>query len=99
MSWAIAVSYTHLDVYKRQALGGAQEYYQTKCDLSIFGKAFANGYILAAVAGKKEVLDICAPGGKTNFIGTFNGHQVSLCAAAATFDMIEDCLLYTSRCV
>lgn len=73
----------------RIGLGGCQEYYKTKCDLSIFGKAFANGYILAAVAGKADILDITAPGGKTAFLGTFNGHQISLCAAAATFDMIE----------
>ncbi len=73
----------------RIGLGGCQEYYQTKCDLSIFGKAFGNGYIIAAVAGKASVLDVCAPGGKTAFVGTFNGHQISLCAAAATFDMIE----------
>lgn len=73
----------------RIGLGGCQEYYQTKCDLSIFGKAFGNGHIIAAVAGKASVLDISAPGGKTAFLGTFNGHQLSLCAVAATFDLIE----------
>ena len=34
-------------------------------------------------------MDASAPGGKTAFIGTFNGHQYSMCAAAATFDLIE----------
>ncbi len=74
----------------RVALGGAQAYYGIKADLAIYGKAFANGYVMSAVAGKAEILDISAPGGKTSFIGTFNGHHLGLAATAATFDLIED---------
>lgn len=74
----------------RIAPGGCQFYYDTKCDLSIFGKALGNGHIIAAVAGKKAVMDECAPGGKTSFVGTFNGHQYSMCAAAAALDLLKD---------
>jgi glutamate-1-semialdehyde 2,1-aminomutase len=70
--------------------GGSQAYYNIKPDLSIFGKAISNGYLLAAVAGKKEVMEVAAPGGKTNFIGTYNGHQHSLAAAVAVFELLKD---------
>lgn len=74
----------------RVALGGAREYYGIHSDLTMYGKAYANGYITAAVAGKANIMEAAVPGGKTAFIGTFNGHQVALCAAAATLDMLED---------
>ena len=74
----------------RVDLRGAQNYFNVKPDLSIFGKAIANGYILAAVAGRKEVMETSAPGGTTNFVGTYNGHQVSLAAAKAVFELLEE---------
>lgn len=74
----------------RLSLGGAKEYYGVNCDMAIYGKAMANGYIIAAVAGKSHILDVSAPGGLTTFNGTFNGHQLSLCAASAMLDMLED---------
>ena len=74
----------------RLSLGGAQQYFGVKPDLSTFGKAIANGYVLAAVAGKREVMEVAAPGGKTGFVGTYNGHQVSLAAAKAVFELLED---------
>jgi glutamate-1-semialdehyde 2,1-aminomutase len=40
----------------RMALGGAQEYYGVTPDLATFGKAIANGYSLAAVAGKEKIM-------------------------------------------
>ena len=73
----------------RIGLGGCQDYYGVKADLVMYGKAYANGYITAAVAGKAKYLDYTIPGQPVGFIGTFNGHQVSLCAAAATLDMLD----------
>lgn len=73
----------------RIGLGGCQEYYGVRADLCMYGKAYANGYITAAVAGKAKYLDHTIPGNGVGFIGTFNGHQISLCAAAATLDMLD----------
>lgn len=74
--------------------GGCQSYYGVKCDLSIFGKALGNGHVVAAVAGKEAVMDVCAPGGKTSFVGTFNGHQYSMCAVSAALDLLKDGSVY-----
>lgn len=60
-------------------------------DLSTFGKAIANGFPLSAVAGKKEIMQIAEakPGGYA-FVGTYNGHQSSLAAALAFFEVYEE---------
>lgn len=42
----------------RWALGGAQEYYNIEADLCTFGKAMANGFSVAAVAGKREIMKL-----------------------------------------
>jgi glutamate-1-semialdehyde 2,1-aminomutase len=42
----------------RWAIGGAQEYYNIEADLCTFGKAMANGFSVAAVAGKREIMSL-----------------------------------------
>jgi glutamate-1-semialdehyde 2,1-aminomutase len=75
----------------RLARGGAQEHYNVRADLAIFGKALGNGFPVAAVAGKQACLDISSPGpGKTAFVGTFNGHAVTLAAVEASLKQYVD---------
>lgn len=50
----------------RWHLKGAQHFYDIKPDLCTFGKAMANGFSVAAVAGKKEIMQL----GSIEFIGT-----------------------------
>jgi len=69
----------------RMAPGGAQEYYGIVPDMSTLAKAIANGFPLAAVVGKREIMNVTDPKtGKSTFNGTYNGHQISLAAADAT---------------
>lgn len=49
----------------RWHLKGAQHYYDIKSDLCTFGKAMANGFSVAAVAGKREIMQL----GSIEFIG------------------------------
>ena len=42
----------------RWRLGGAQEMYNVKPDISTFGKAMANGFSIAAVCGKREIMEL-----------------------------------------
>src|SRR4029077_7168619 len=66
----------------RLAPGGAQEYFGVIPDVAVFGKAMANGYPLAAVAGRAAVMEQIA---STTFISsTFGGDTVALAAALAT---------------
>ncbi len=73
----------------RVAPGGAQEYYGVTPDLSTFGKAIANGYPVAAVAGRREFMEQARPGGPCAWVGTFNAHAVSMAAMCATLQTFE----------
>jgi glutamate-1-semialdehyde 2,1-aminomutase len=42
----------------RWDIKGAQNFYNVKPDLSTFGKAMANGFSVAAVCGKKEIMEL-----------------------------------------
>ena len=71
----------------RLAAGGAQEYYGVTPDLATFAKAIANGYSLAAVAGKREVM----ASQSDNFISsTYFSDTVSLAAGVATLKEIKE---------
>lgn len=50
----------------RWHLKGAQHYYNIDADLCTFGKAMANGFSVAAIAGKKEIMQL----GSIEFSGT-----------------------------
>ena len=71
----------------RLAPGGAQEYFGVTPDLAAFGKGLANGYPLAAVVGRADIMEQIAT---TTFISsTFGGDAISLAAAAATLKRIQ----------
>ena len=75
----------------RDAPGGAQQHYGVTPDLSTFGKAISNGYMLAALAGKASIFETVTPGkGTCSFVGTYNGHQVSLAASLAFMEIYEE---------
>jgi glutamate-1-semialdehyde 2,1-aminomutase len=42
----------------RWHMKGAQHYYNVEADLCTFGKAMANGFSVAAVAGKREIMEL-----------------------------------------
>jgi glutamate-1-semialdehyde 2,1-aminomutase len=74
----------------RHGLGGYQKISGVTPDLSTFAKAMANGYPIAALAGKAELMDRFGPGGGVMFAGTYNGHPVGVSAALATIATLED---------
>ncbi len=69
------------------ALGGAQEIYGVSPDLVAFGKGIANGYPIAAVAGRKDLMEQIEKG---VFVSTtFGGDSISMAAALATLEILE----------
>lgn len=73
----------------RHGLGGYQKVAGVTPDLTTLGKAFANGYPLAALCGREALMAHCAPGGDVFFAGTYNGHPVGVAAALATIEVLE----------
>jgi glutamate-1-semialdehyde 2,1-aminomutase len=66
----------------RVAPGGAQQLFGVTPDLATFGKAIANGFPVAAVAGRADLLDLCA--GRVLHGGTYNAQPVAMAATVAT---------------
>jgi glutamate-1-semialdehyde 2,1-aminomutase len=73
----------------RVAKGGAQELFGIQADLVTYAKALGNGYPIAAIAGKEEVMMTVEPGGVAHG-GTYTGNVVGTAAAMATLDIIEN---------
>jgi glutamate-1-semialdehyde 2,1-aminomutase len=75
----------------RHHLGGYQKLCGVTPDLTTLGKAMANGYPMAAVCGKRELMDQfnTHANGRVFFAGTFNAHPLMCMAALATIEVIE----------
>jgi glutamate-1-semialdehyde 2,1-aminomutase len=80
----------------RIALGGGQEAFGVKPDLCTLGKVIGGGLPLAAVAGRRDIMDLSdvARSGKDGrsvyLSGTLNGNPLSVAAGLATLDVIEE---------
>ncbi len=78
----------------RWHLQGAHTYYNVKPDLVTFGKAMANGFSVAAIAGKKEIMDlggIKTPGQERVFLmsSTHGAEMSSLGAFVAALNIYK----------
>jgi glutamate-1-semialdehyde 2,1-aminomutase len=72
----------------RLAAGGAQEHFGVKPDLACFAKALGGGFPIAAITGRREILEQIGPG-KILHAGTFNGNPISCAAAYATLSELS----------
>jgi glutamate-1-semialdehyde aminotransferase len=70
----------------RLALGGAQEHFGVVPDLACFGKGMSNGFPLAALVGRREVMRLLE---EVFFSFTAGGEAASLAACLATIDKME----------
>lgn len=70
----------------RYALGGAQEYFGVTPDMSVFGKALANGFATAVVVGRQDILDEVSD---VWVAATFHGEVSLVSAAMATIAELE----------
>lgn len=71
----------------RLSLGGAQEYYKVTPDLACFGKAMANGFPIAAVVGRRDIMPVFD---EIFFSFTFGGETMALAAAKATIRKMKE---------
>jgi glutamate-1-semialdehyde 2,1-aminomutase len=69
----------------RLGLGGAQKMLGVTPDLTTFAKAMANGFPIAAVVGKKDIMLSKALVG-----GTYNSNPISCAACLATLTVLEN---------
>lgn len=72
----------------RIANGGAQEYFNIQADLVTYAKAMGNGFPIAAIAGKEDVMMTIQPGEMAHG-GTYSGNVVGTVAGIATLELLE----------
>jgi len=71
----------------RVARGGGQELFNFQADLCTLGKSMANGYPLAALGGREEIMRWI--GDRVFHAGTYNGHCIPLAAAEMTLEILS----------
>jgi glutamate-1-semialdehyde aminotransferase len=71
----------------RYDLGGAQKLFGVTPDLSVFGKAMANGYPIGAVVGKERYMKVLAD--KVFLSSTFFPNSLEQVAALKTIEILE----------
>jgi glutamate-1-semialdehyde 2,1-aminomutase len=77
----------------RAALGGYQSICGVTPDLSTFGKAIANGFPMAALAGKADLLNLTIHDDARRRVlmaGTYNAHPVAVAASIACLRKLSD---------
>ena len=72
----------------RIANGGAQEYFNIQADMVTYAKALGNGFPIAAIAGKEDVMMTIQPGAMAHG-GTYSGNVVGAAAGIATLEILE----------
>jgi len=73
----------------RIALGGAAEYFGVTPDIATYAKAMGNGFPIAAIAGRPEIIGLWAQPGTTQ-AGTYSGNAVGAAAARATIGILSE---------
>jgi len=73
----------------RLALGGAQEYFGIKPDLTTLGKVIGGGMPVGAYAGAEKYMSKVAPEGDIYQAGTLSGNPVALAAGLATLRVLK----------
>lgn len=75
----------------RHALGGYQSLCGVMPDLSVFGKAVANGFPLGVIGGRRSLMEYFIhddPARRVMIAGTYNAHPVPTVAAIATIEKL-----------
>jgi glutamate-1-semialdehyde 2,1-aminomutase len=73
----------------RLGMGGAQERYGVRPDLTCIGKTLGGGLPIAAFGGRADVMAVLAPQGSVFQGGTFAGNPACVAAAHGFLDALE----------
>ncbi|MDX2163983.1 MAG: glutamate-1-semialdehyde 2,1-aminomutase [Gammaproteobacteria bacterium] len=73
----------------RVALGGAQEKYNIKPDLTTLGKIIGGGMPVGAFGGRRDIMEKVSPLGPVYQAGTLSGNPIAMAAGLAGLKLIQ----------
>ena len=74
----------------RVSLGGAQEIFNIKPDITALGKVIGGGLPVGAFGGKKEIMDFLAPEGPVYQAGTLSGNPLAMAAGSTLLKLLVE---------
>jgi len=74
----------------RLALGGAQELYRVKPDMTTLGKIIGGGLPVGAYGGKREIMNAVSPAGPVYQAGTLSGNPMAMAAGLAMLKYLKE---------
>jgi len=74
----------------RLSLGGAQELYGVKPDMTTMGKIIGGGLPVGAYGGRREIMDAVSPLGPVYQAGTLSGNPLAMAAGLAMVTFLKE---------
>ncbi len=74
----------------RVALGGAQQHYGVKPDLTTLGKVIGGGLPVGAFGGRRDIMQMIAPLGPVYQAGTLSGNPLAMAAGLAMLSLVSE---------
>jgi glutamate-1-semialdehyde 2,1-aminomutase len=87
--YGIVLIFDEIQTGFRHDLGGAQKLLGVTPDLATFGKAMANGFVISALAGRREIMSMLQPEGPVHFSGTFNANVLGVHVALKVLEILR----------
>jgi glutamate-1-semialdehyde 2,1-aminomutase len=87
--YGIVLVFDEIQTGFRHDLGGAQKLLGVTPDLATFGKAMANGFVISALAGRRDLIAMLQPEGPVHFSGTFNANVLGVHASLKTIEILK----------
>jgi glutamate-1-semialdehyde 2,1-aminomutase len=81
--WGSMLIFDEVKTGFRMGLGGAADHFGIVPDIGTYAKSMGNGYPIAAVGGRREVMSAWAEGGVMQ-AGTYSGNSIGAAATVAT---------------
>ncbi|MDA1107902.1 MAG: glutamate-1-semialdehyde 2,1-aminomutase [Proteobacteria bacterium] len=74
----------------RVALGGAQQHYGVRPDLTTLGKVIGGGLPVGAFGGRRDIMQMIAPLGPVYQAGTLSGNPLAMAAGLAMLNLVSE---------